>query len=112
MNELAFMELLRVIQADVSIDEASKARIEKAAHQIGRRHGSKRMEVRERRKLAFDLLAQKLAPTVICVRLMSAYAISDRQAYRDIEAARDLCQNSSKNGRENIQTTTNEEVAE
>jgi hypothetical protein len=112
MNELAFMELLRVIQADVSIDEEAKARIEKAAHQIGRRHGSKRMEVQERRQLACDLLGKGLEPMVICTRLMSAFEVAERTAYRDIDAARDLCQNSPKNGRENAQTMNNEEVTE
>lgn len=110
MNEIAFMELLQMIQRDVAIDDLTKRRIEQEAQKIGRRHGSKRLAMQERRGLVRDLLAQDLPPTAICTRLMVAYEISERQAYRDIEAVRGSCQNSPKNGREKAETTTNEEV--
>jgi hypothetical protein len=112
MNELAFLELLRAIKEDAWIDAATKARIERAAQQIGRRHGSKRMEVRERRQLARDLLCKGLDKVTVRARLIVAFEVAERTAYRDVEWVAGRCQNTPKNGSEKAETVTNEEVAE
>lgn len=110
MHEIAFIELLNMIQADASIDEADKKKFERAIHQVGRQHGAKTLVRHQRRDEARKLLDQRVERTVICTRLRAAFDISERQAYRDIESALHLCQNRPLNGRELNETNTNEEV--
>ena len=109
MHEIALIELLRMID-DMNIGEEAKGQVKQAVHRVGAQHGAKMLIRQERRDFARRLLDLREDRALICSRIKARFDVSERQAYRDIEQALNLCQNRPSNGRKTAENTINEEV--
>jgi hypothetical protein len=110
MHEIALIELLRMVEADLSIDERAKAKVKSAVHKIGAQHGAKTLLQLERQDFARHLLDLKVQRAVIRDRLVMQFGVTARTAQRDITKALQLRQNRPSHVAEPVDTVINEEV--
>jgi hypothetical protein len=93
MRSSALIEIINRID-EINADESVRRQFRQLVRAVGAEHGVKAVETADRIEFARNLLDARVSRTTIQERLKACYDISREQAYRDIRAALQLCQNS------------------
>jgi hypothetical protein len=95
------VSVIQQIIAGIESLEADPAALQKfraLVCNVAAQHGCKSLERGERVAYALKLHNASVSRTTIAERLQARYCISRRQSYRDVQAALQLCHNSTPIG--------------